>query len=141
MVSCNIIFDFQRYRSCNRSFQRCSFRIRFDIRSSQNFYIRSFFFRCRKCNHIIMYGELFRQYKFRHFADFSGVSQIARHCGNRCQFRRYQINLSVLSSGTSEEVSVKSSQRNTLGIRRLSHTNTRTAGTFQNSCACINHDG
>ena len=140
VVGGDIIANLQRAASGNGCFQRSSFRERLDVWPSQDFYAVHFFCRYWLYNHVIMNLELFRQGKGRHFAQFSWVAQVTSQCRISSQFRRNQINLSILCSRPSEEVPVEGSQGDTAGVRGLSHTDARAAGTFQNSCTCINHN-
>ena len=50
-----------------------------------------------------------------------------------------KINLCILCTASALKVSVECTQGNSCGIRREAHTYTRTAGRFQNSCACRNN--
>ena len=80
--------------------------------------------------------ELLRQGN-RHFIPES--LRICEHTG-QCRscscLRADQIDLAIRSTGTAFKVAVEGAQGDPFGIRGLAHTDTRTAGAFQNTGSC-----
>ena len=72
------------------------------------------------------------------------LSRVSHHTGQG-RYRRYlggyEINLSILGSASAEEVTVEGSQRNALGVRRLTHADAGAACALEDSCAGVDQIG
>ena len=88
--------------------------------------------------HVVVDEERLGQVYFYLFAQCARVGKYAGKCACRRRFRADKVNLAVRRTGAPFKIAVEGTQRDTLGIRRLSHTDARAARTFQNPCACGN---
>ena len=123
----------------NFVFQRVGFRERLNVRSPKHFRILRLFRRQRRNKTTVVNPELFRNLYLSDGFHGRRIRDISRQRGSCRGFRAHQVHLSVLGSGTAQEVSVKGPQAHAAGIRRESHSDARTAGALQNPGTGIDH--
>ena len=112
-------------------------RERLDVRSSYYFN----FIRCcrRKDYHVVVNLESVRHCYYRRLTEISRVCYYTCDGSYSSNLRAYEVDGSGLGSGSSIEVSVVCSQGYSVCLRRLTHTDTRTASALNDTCACLDH--
>ena len=108
----------------------------FDIGTALDFHGLHQCFRCRRDNHVVVDKKFFRQLYTYWFSEALGIGKISVNRGCGGGFGTDQIYLSVSGAAAALKVPVESPQGYAARVWRLSHTDTRAAGTFQHSCAC-----
>ena len=140
VVGGDVVADFQRYRALYALVKRRGLGERLYVRTSEYLYAVHFLCGCGRYYHVVVDNEVLRQLELGHIAEVvARVGEVARQRRYSRHFGRYEVDLSVLSAGTSLKVSVECSQRNAARVRRLTHAYAGAAGGFEYSCARVYH--
>ena len=101
----------------DRLSQRLVYRERLDVRAAEYLNVRSFLGCCGRYYHVIVDDELLWHYISGHFAAGARVGEYSGDSGDGCGLRGNEVDLSVLGAASAEEVTVESTQGDTLAVR------------------------
>ena len=141
MIGGDIVVHLQRDFAGNLVFQRVRLGEGLDVRSAQNLHLVGVRLGGGQLDHVVVDEKFLGHFDLRHVAERCRIAEIAVHGGEGSDLGGNQIDLGVLGAASAEEVAVEGAQRDTGGVRRLSHTDAGTARRFQHARARRDHVG
>ena len=139
MVGRDVVAHLEGHGTYDAVGKGSGFRVFLDVGTAQDLHIFCFFRGSGRGDHVVVDREVCRHIDLRHDTEFSGVGEVPGNGGCGCDFRRDEVDLPVPGAAASFEIPVEGAQGNALRVRRLSHTDTRTARRFEHPRTCVDH--
>ena len=137
MIRGDVVTDLEREIRFNGICERICLREWFNVGSADNLQCFCLLGTGGEKNGRVINAERFGHGNLYFFSQRPRIGNVTGQCTCSRQFRRNQIDLRITRAAAPFKVSVECTQGYTTRIRRKAHADTRSACTFQNSCAGI----